>query len=476
MSNGKKTGKKLKLRKWVVWVLALLAVIILGITAYIVSGAIKSEKEKDKANVNVSDLELDNVGEIVDNNIEKVQATVEIQLADTAVEAGTKFIVTAIVTPVNTEQALVWSSSNKEIFNVDGAGIVTVNGVGTAVLTATVGNVSDAVVIEGISKVTDGSSNNLPIYNVSMNTSTKPNGGSNSSGSNSSGSNSSGSSSSGNSSGGATSGGNTTGDNMSGGVSNGVTGSGGTSSGSSGGTSAGNGSTSGNTSGGSVSGGTSSGGASSGGTSSGGTSSGGTSSGGASSGGSTTPGGSSSSSGNSGSTTGGSKPSNGNSAGTSGGNTSSGGTSSGGNSLPGGSNTSGGSSGGTTNGGTVTIPNKEDGSGYDSTEIGAQLPSVGFNQSVSNLYVYKENGKYYGQIITQPNVTIVYVKERNNTFDATIKSVLAALLPTEHSQVWTNYVTSTTDRTFTVENRMVRIVMPSAVYGGHSQIVIYNQA
>ncbi len=424
MGNTRKKGQKLKLRKWVIWVMAFLAVIIVGITAYIVSEALKAEENKDKVNVNVSDVELDNIGETVDNNIEKVQATVEIHLFDTAVQIGTRFMVTALVTPVNTEQALVWSSSNSDIFEVDSNGIITVKGVGTAVLTATVGNVSDAVVIEGIAKVTDGSANNLPIYNVSMNTG---------SGSGNSGNSGSGSTSNGSTSGGSTSGGSAS---------------------------------SGSTSGGSASNGSTSGGSTSNGSTSGGSTSGGNTSSGNTSNGNTSSGSTSNGSTSNGSTSGGST-SNGSA---SGGNTSGGSTSNG--SVSGGS-----ASGGSTSGNVSTvIPGKEDGSGYDSTEIGAQLPGIGFDQSVSNLYVYKENGKYYGQIITQPNVTIVYVKERNDSFDAKIKSVLSALLPTENSQVWTNYVTSTTDRTFTVEGRMVRIVMASAVYGGHSQIVIYNQA
>lgn len=402
-------GPKLRLRKWVIWALALLGVIIIGLTAYIVSKAIKPKD--DKVNININGIELDNIGETVSNNIEKVETTVEIQLMDTAVESGTKFMVTAIVTPANTDQALVWSSSNSAIFEVDNNGIVTVKGAGTAVLTATVGNVSDAVVIEGINKVTDGSSNNLPIYNVSMNTGATNNQGNNGSSNNG-----------GNSSGGNTSGGSTSGGNISGGSTTG---------GSSGGNTAGGSASGGNTSGGNTSGGSTSGGNTSGGNTSGGNTSGGSISGGNTSGGST-----------------------------SGGNTS-GGNASGG-------NTSGGS---TSNGGTSSGEQPE---GLDSTQIGAQLPGMGFDQMVSNVYVCKEDGKYCGEIITQPNVTIIYVMNRSETFDTKIQSVLVALLPTEHSQVWTNYLTSMTDRTFTVEERMVRIVMPSAANGGHSQIVIYN--
>ncbi len=433
MASKSSKGPKLRLRKWVIWALALLGVIIIGLTAYIVSKAIKPKD--DKVNININGIELDNIGETVSNNIEKVETTVEIQLMDTAVESGTKFMVTAIVTPANTDQALVWSSSNSAIFEVDNNGIVTVKGAGTAVLTATVGNVSDAVVIEGINKVTDGSSNNLPIYNVSMNTGATNNQGNNGSSNNG-----------GNSSGGNTSGGSTSGGNISGGSTTG---------GSSGGNTAGGSASGGNTSGGSTSGGSTSGGTS-GGSTSGGSTAGGNTSGGSTSGGNT-----------SGGNTSGGNTSGGN---TAGGNTS-GGSASGGNTSGGnasGGNTSGGS---TSNGGTSSGEQPE---GLDSTQIGAQLPGMGFDQMVSNVYVCKEDGKYCGEIITQPNVTIIYVMNRSETFDTKIQSVLVALLPTEHSQVWTNYLTSMTDRTFTVEERMVRIVMPSAANGGHSQIVIYN--
>lgn len=91
---------------------------------------------------------------------------------------------------------------------------------------------------------------------------------------------------------------------------------------------------------------------------------------------------------------------------------------------------------------------------------------------MSNVYVYKDKDTYQGEIITQPNVTIIYIMKRSEEFDGKVKEVLARLLPDEYGQVWNNYVTASSDRTFTVEDRMVRIVVASN--GGHSQIVIYN--
>lgn len=88
------------------------------------------------------------------------------------------------------------------------------------------------------------------------------------------------------------------------------------------------------------------------------------------------------------------------------------------------------------------------------------------------MFVYTENGTYYGEIITEPNVVIIYIKQRTDEFDSKIKAVLSRLFEYESGQVWNNYVSATSDRTFTVENRMVRIVTSKG--GGHSQIVIYN--
>ena len=94
------------------------------------------------------------------------------------------------------------------------------------------------------------------------------------------------------------------------------------------------------------------------------------------------------------------------------------------------------------------------------------------DKEYSNVYVYTEAGTYYGEIIIQSNVSIIYIKQRSSGFDTRIKGVLAELLPDSYNQVWNNYLSATSDRTFTVEGRRVRIVTASG--GGHSQIVIYN--
>ena len=311
-------NNKLKIKPiWIgVAAVALTAAIVLIIVA--VTGS--SDKGTEKVNVNLNNVDLNNGagGASVEN---KEKTTVEIQMTDSAVLVGKRFKMVAVVTPANTEQALVWSVSDDNILEVTNDGVVTVKAVGTATVSATVGDVTDAVIIEGIARIEDGSKNKFPIYTLADN---------------------------------AVSGDESTG-------SNGGNGSAGSS--------------------------------------------------------------------NSGST---------------------------------GSAGSNGGSGSSNSGST----------GSNSESIGGQLPDMGFDQTYSNVYVCNENGTYCGEIITQPDVTIIYIKERSGAFDSKIKNVLMTMLPKEYNQVWNNYISAATDRTFTVEDRKVRIV--AAVNGGHSQIVIYN--
>ncbi|MFR1766550.1 MAG: Ig-like domain-containing protein [Lachnospira sp.] len=371
-------NNKLKIKPiWIgVAAVALTAAIVLIIVA--VTGS--SDKDTEKVNVNLNNVDLNNGagGASVGN---KEKTTVEIQMTDSAVLVGKRFKMVAVVTPANTEQALVWSVSDDNILEVTNDGVVTVKAVGTATVSATVGDVTDAVIIEGIARIEDGSKNKFPIYTLADNAvsgdeSTGSNGGNGGAGSSNSGS----------------------------------TGSAGSN--------GGNGSSNSGSAGSSNSGSTGSG----------------------------------SSNSQSTGSNGGSGSSNSESTGSNGGS---------GSSNSGSTGSNGGS--GSSNGGST---------GSNSESIGGQLPDMGFDQTYSNVYVCNENGTYCGEIITQPDVTIIYIKERSGAFDSKIKNVLMTMLPKEYNQVWNNYISAATDRTFTVEDRKVRIV--AAVNGGHSQIVIYN--
>lgn len=394
-------AKKNKIKNWVIPGVVGGVVIILTV-ASIVSGSIqqKKEKESNAASVSVDRIKLKDDSAQA-QQMSNTETEVEIEFEDCAVPVGTQLKMTALVVPENTDQALIWSSSDSSVAEIDKDGILTVKAVGTTVVTATVGTVSDSVVIEGIENVAQGSKNNLPVYTGTTLAKNNASGSGSASGSTSSGGTSAGSGS----------------DSGSTGTGGGQAGGSWTGSGSSG---------SGSYDGGS---GDSD---SDGGDDSGSTDSGSGSSGGFSNGGSGTAGGSS-------------------------------GSNSGNND---GSSTNGGNSSNNSNSGSNT------GNGDNSGSISDGLSGIGFTQRYSNVYVCEENDTYYGEIITQPNVTIIYIKQRSGTFDSRIQTVLARLLPDEYGQVWSNYLSANTDRTFTAEGRRVRIVV--APNGGHSQIVIYN--
>lgn len=394
-------AKKNKIKNWVIPGVVGGVVIILTV-ASIVSGSIqqKKEKESNAASVSVDRIKLKDDSAQA-QQMSNTETEVEIEFEDCAVPAGTQLKMTALVVPENTDQALIWSSSDSSVAEIDKDGILTVKAVGTTVVTATVGTVSDSVVIEGIENVAQGSKNNLPVYTGTTLAKNNASGSGSASGSTSSGGTSAGSGSDGGSTG--------TGGGQAGGS---WTGSGSSGSGSYDG---GSGDSD-----------------SDGGDDSGSTDSGSGSSGGSSNGGSGTTGGSS-------------------------------GSNSGNNDD---SSTNGGNSSNNSNSGSNT------GNGDNSGSISDGLSGIGFTQRYSNVYVCEENDTYYGEIITQPNVTIIYIKQRSGTFDSRIQTVLARLLPDEYGQVWSNYLSANTDRTFTAEGRRVRIVV--APNGGHSQIVIYN--
>ena len=398
-------AKKNKIKNWVIPGVVGGVVIILTV-ASIVSGSIqqKKEKESNAASVSVDRIKLKDDSAQA-QQMSNTETEVEIEFEDCAVPVGTQLKMTALVVPENTDQALIWSSSDTSVAEIDKEGILTVKATGTTVVTATVGTVSDSVVIEGIENVAQGSKNNLPVYTGTTLAKNSASGSGSASGSTSSGGTSAGS--------GSDSGSTGTGGGQAGGS---WTGSGSSGSGSYDGGSGDSDSDGGDDSG-SFDGGSDSG----------------SGSGGSSS---------NSNSGNSGNT--------------------------GGNSSTNGSNNNGGNGNSSNN----SNSGSNTGNGDNSGSISDGLSGIGFTQRYSNVYVCEENDTYYGEIITQPNVTIIYIKQRSGTFDSRIQTVLARLLPDEYGQVWSNYLSANTDRTFTAEGRRVRIVV--APNGGHSQIVMYN--
>lgn len=362
--NSNKKKMDVKYKKMISAAVAAVLILVVAIAVIVNT---KKDTEEDSVNISLNKTDLKETDD--KKQVENVQTTVEIQFDDYAIPVGTKLQMTALVTPMDTEEGLVWSSSDTNVLEITADGILSVKQQGTAVITATVGSISDSVVIEGINDIKSGSSNNFPVYMGSDDTYISSGSDDTITGQSGSVSNSNtqssnqGSSSSNKSSNGGP------GTNISGNT---------------------NGSNNGNTS-------------------------------------SSAP-----------ESTGGSSND------SSGGNTNNSGSNSGSNQS----------------------------NGLASGQIGSSLEGMGFAHDLSNVYICKDENTYYGEIITQPNVTIIYIKQRNGEFDSKIRSVIQLLLPDSVDEVWNNYLSASTDRTFTVKGRKVRIV--TAAGGGHSQIVIYN--
>lgn len=373
-------SRKMRIKPVPVIILGVVTVAIIAGIGIFAIGNTSDKQQNSSATVSVSKKNLKDSNSTSTEPV-KAATTVEIQWEDSAVPVGTSFKVTAIVTPQDTEHALVWSSGNQDVCTIDSEGVVTVRSAGNAAITATVGTVSDSVIIQGIDSVSSGSDRGLPVYTGDSYVSAgQSNGGSND--------NSNGNTSTGDSQSDVSSGGSQQGQRSNGsiGVSSGI-------------------------------------------------------------------------------------------------NSSS-------NILDDNSDISDDNNGGSSDNGSDNgyNYNTDNGSydnnngGYDknsgshdgasSSDIAGYLPQIGYTQRMSNVYVCEDGDTYYGEIIIQPNVTIIYIKQRSGTFDSMIQSTLSALLPSEAGQVWNNYLSSSSDKTFTVDGRRVRIV--TALNGGHSQIVVYN--
>lgn len=373
-------SRKMRIKPVPVIILGVVTVAIIAGIGIFAIGNTSDKQQNSSATVSVSKKNLKDSNSTSTEPV-KAATTVEIQWEDSAVPVGTSFKVTAIVTPQDTEHALVWSSGNQDVCTIDSEGVVTVRSAGNAAITATVGTVSDSVIIQGIDSVSAGSDRGLPVYTGDSYVSAgQSNGGSND--------NSNGNTSTGDSQSGVSSGGSQHGQRSNGsiGVSSGIN--------SSSNISDDNSDISDDNNGGSSD-----------------------------------------------------------------------------NGLDNGYNYNTDNGSYDNNNGDYDN-NSGSHDGASSSDIAGYLPQIGYTQRMSNVYVCEDGDTYYGEIIIQPNVTIIYIKQRSGTFDSMIQSTLSALLPSEAGQVWNNYLSSSSDKTFTVDGRRVRIV--TALNGGHSQIVVYN--
>lgn len=323
MSNKKNSRKSstnsstMRLRPvWVV-VLCILAVLLV----ILLFRACSKTDDDTSSNASISVIDMNAGVQTIEETRAVEQTSVKIDIPSCKVVVGEKIYVTATVTPANTDRSLQWKSSDDKVFRVSQDGIVEITGTGTAALTATVGNVSDAIVIEGIEKNDSKSQMNLPSYNeVSSSDNTDADSNADNDGQ---------------------------------------------------------------------------------------------------------PQQETQAAADRPKTTQAAMPS-------------------------------------------VKVVSR----GLRSYQLADVLGGLGFHSTGDNVFVYGEGDDYSGEIIVQPDVSIIYIKKNSADYESAVQSVLQNLLPDEYTQAWSNYTSAATDRTFTLESRTVRIV--TAGNGGHSQIVVYN--
>ena len=111
-------------KKYIIAGISGILVIILILTAYSINSAKNDKKPTTDVSVEDSDKKVKSQSSASSDG-GRVASTVEIEFEDSAVLVGTRFKVTAIVTPSDTDKALLWSSSDDSVFSVDENGIVT---------------------------------------------------------------------------------------------------------------------------------------------------------------------------------------------------------------------------------------------------------------------------------------------------------------------------------------------------------------
>jgi hypothetical protein len=334
MASENNKGKKGTSRLRPVWVVLIALVVLVAGVIVVVNLPRGSVQTAD-----VSVIGMDTQIQTIEETVAVEQTTVKIDMESCSGVVGTKFIVTATVTPANTEKALQWKSNDDKIMKVSSDGIVEITGVGTAALTATVGDVSDSIIVEGLADDEAKSSLNLP--NVAD--------------------------------AGSAAGAPTEAD---------------------GGDGTGNGDSS------------------------------------------------VTASEDADATQAATQPVA---------------------TTP---------TVAATAAPTVKATEAVVSNGLRSYDLPEVLVGYGYESNGANVYTYGEADSYAGEVIVQPNLVIIYIKKATEDFSSSIQDVLEDLLPDEHAQAWNNYTMATTDRTFTLEGRTVRIV--TAGNGGHSQIVVYN--
>ena len=99
------------------------------------------------------------------------------------------------------------------------------------------------------------------------------------------------------------------------------------------------------------------------------------------------------------------------------------------------------------------------------------VTAAGFTRYLDNIYIFREDGYYLGEIIIEENYLQIYMMTRTRAFDTAVKSVMKEYLPNGYETVHARFVGAAADQTFSIDGHRVRIV--AGVNGGHSQLIIF---
>ena len=105
-------------KKYIIAGISGILVIILILTAYSINSAKNDKKPTTDVSVEDSDKKVKSQSSASSDG-GRVASTVEIEFEDCAVPVGTQLKMTALVVPENTDQALIWSSSDSSVAEID---------------------------------------------------------------------------------------------------------------------------------------------------------------------------------------------------------------------------------------------------------------------------------------------------------------------------------------------------------------------
>lgn len=134
--------------------------IIAGVVA-IVSGFGKNQEQKPTIDVKpVGSRPQPSQGNETQSG--QVKVSVKIGMEDCILTTDQSIKVTVTVEPSDTDAAVIWKSSDESVMTVTSDGIISAKKTGVSALTATVGNVTDAIVVKWVSPQ-ESSSSSVPV-------------------------------------------------------------------------------------------------------------------------------------------------------------------------------------------------------------------------------------------------------------------------------------------------------------------------